>query len=89
MKKIKVFQQPTRNESMVIRIDETPAELSIQEFADHFLGKEVYVGWPHLREAKVFAVSDEKTKIDSSGVEKFDANGNGEFRLLAKHIIDQ
>lgn len=90
MKRVKVFHQPTRNESMIISIDETRPEVDIQTLAAEYLDKEIYVGWPHLREAKVFAVSDAKTKIEKSGVETFDgSNGNGEFRLLAKHVKDQ
>lgn len=90
MKRVKVFHQPTRNESMIISIDETPPQIDIQTLAQEFIGKELYVGWPHLREAKVFAVSDAKTKIEKTGIETFDGNnGNGEFRLLSKHVKDQ
>lgn len=90
MKRVKVFHQPTRNESMIISIDETPLGVDIQTLAQLFLGQEIYVGWPHLREAKVFAVSDAKSKIEATGVENFDgSSGNGEFRLLAKHVKDQ
>lgn len=90
MKRVKVFHMPTRNESMIISIDETPPKVDLQTFAQQYLGKEIYVGWPHLREAKVFAVSDAKTKIEATGVENFESStGNGEFRLLSKHVKDQ
>lgn len=64
--------------------------MDIQTLAEQYLDKEVYVGWPHLREAKVCAVSDIKTKIEVKGAEVFDGNnGNGEFKLLAKYVKDQ
>lgn len=87
MKRVKVFHLPTRNESMIIRIDETPPDVDLETLAQQFINKEIYVGWPHLREAKVFAVSDAKVKIEETGVEKFDgSSGNGEFKLLAKFV---
>lgn len=87
-KRIKVFHQPTRNESMIIKIDETPLEVDLETLAKQFMNKEVYIGWPHLREAKVFAVSDAKAKIEATGIERIEG-GNNEFKLLAKHLKDQ
>lgn len=90
MKRVKVFHQPTRNESMIIKIDEIPPEMDIESLGQHFLDKEVYVGWPHLREAKVCAVSDVKKKVEKTGTEHFaESNGNTEFKLLSKHVKDQ
>lgn len=90
MKRVKVFHQPTRNESMIIRIDEILPELDIESLGKHFLDKEVYVGWPHLREAKVCAVSDVKTKVEKTGIEHFaEGNGNTEFKMMSKHVKDQ
>lgn len=90
MKRVKVFHQPTRNESMIIRIEETPPDEDLVALAEHFIDREIYVGWPHLREAKVFAVSDIKGKIERTGIEHFkEGNGNMEYKLLAKHVKDQ
>lgn len=89
-KRVKVFHLPTRNESMIISIDETRPEVDLLTLAREFIEQEIYIGWPHLREAKVFAVSDGKTKIERTGIEQFDGNnGNGEFKLLSKQIKDQ
>lgn len=88
MKRIKVFQQPSRNESMIISIDETPIEVNIKGLAKQFIGQEVFIGWPHLRLAKVFAVSDSKTRIEKSGIEEF-KEGNREFILQARHVAAQ
>lgn len=90
MKRVKVFHLPTRNDSMIITIDEEPLDVDIETLAQQFLDKEIYIGWPHLREAKVCAVSDIKTKIENTGIDKFDgSNGNGEFKILAKHVKEQ
>lgn len=90
MKRVKVFHQPTRNESMIISIDEVQDEMDMETAAKHFMDKEVYIGWPHLREAKVHAISDAKTKVEKTGMEHFDSGvGNSEFKLLAKHVKDQ
>lgn len=88
MKKIKVFQQPSRNESMIVRIDEVQPELTTAELAAKFLDKEIYIGWPHVREAKVIAVSDSKVWIDKTGVETF-ANGNADFLAQSKNVNGQ
>ncbi|XP_031621171.1 5'-3' exoribonuclease 1 [Contarinia nasturtii] len=92
-KRVKVFHQPTRNESMIIKIDEKPPHVDIQTLAQQFIDKEIYVGWPHLREAKVCGVSDANTKIEKTGIEVFDGkngnpNSNSEFKLLVKHVKD-
>lgn len=87
-KRIKVFHQPTRNESMIVKIDEPPLDVDLVTLARQFMDKEIYIGWPHLRQAKVFAVSDAKTKIEKTGIDRIEG-GNGEFRLLAKHLKDQ
>lgn len=79
---------PTRNESMIIKIEEPPLDLDLQHLAMKFMSKEIYIGWPHLREAKVFAISDAKFKIERTGIEQVEG-GNNEFRLLAKHVKDQ
>lgn len=90
MKRIKVFQQPSRNESMIVKIDEIQPELSLAELAGQYLGQDVYIGWPHLREARVFAVSDSRARIERTmsgqpNLETF-ASGNGEFVQLSRHV---
>lgn len=88
MKRIKVFEQPSRNESMVIKIQEPEEIVELKTLATNLLGKEVFVGWPHLREAKVVAVSNAEGKIDKHGYTKYEDRSR-EFTLLVKHMIDQ
>lgn len=87
-KGIKVFQQASRNESMIIKIDEILPELTTAQLAEMYIGKEIYIGWPHLREARVFAVSDPKIRIEKTGVETF-ANGNNEFATEVRLVTSQ
>jgi len=82
---VTVFQQDSRNETMVITLSETD-ERSKSSVAKIMLGKAVYVGYPFLQEAKVVKVSDElfsytlahpnstevvQTPHDSKGIQDF------------------
>ncbi|OAX79226.1 hypothetical protein ACJ72_06455 [Emergomyces africanus] len=55
---VSVFQQESRNESMVVTLSE-PENHSNVELAKQKLGQRVHVGYPFLQEAKVTRVSDE------------------------------
>jgi len=55
---VNVFQQDSRNESMVITLSDTDVRTKI-EHAKLLLNQRVYVGYPFLQEAKVVKVSDE------------------------------
>ncbi|KAL6704388.1 exonuclease II Exo2 [Coniothyrium glycines] len=55
---VNVFQQDSRNESMVVTLLDTEPRQSIA-YAQAKLGKAVHVGYPFLHEAKVIKVSDE------------------------------
>lgn len=60
---VKVFQANSRGFNMVLTISDLP-ERSLEEIADELLGKTTFVGWPHLHEAKVLAVADEKYRFE-------------------------
>lgn len=53
-----VFQQESRNESMIVTLLQTEQRSSLA-YAQQQLGKAVHVGYPFLQEAKVVKVSDE------------------------------
>lgn len=55
---VNVFQQDSRNESMVITISDQDDACNVEN-AKLKLGKAVHVGYPFLKEAKVTRVSDE------------------------------
>lgn len=55
---VNVFQQDSRNESMVVTIENTEERTNVKT-AVMKLGQRVFVGYPFLNEAKVVKVSDE------------------------------
>lgn len=55
---VSVFQQDSRNESMVVTLSGTEARTKI-EYAKLLLNQRVHVGFPFLQEAKIVKVSDE------------------------------
>lgn len=55
---VNVFQQESRNDSMILNIIDSQARGSAG-YAKQQLGQRVYVGYPFLSEAKVVRVSDE------------------------------
>lgn len=55
---VNVFQQDSRNESMVVTLEDTESRTKVTN-ATSKLGQRVYVGYPFLQEAKVVRVSDE------------------------------
>ena len=55
---VNVFQQDSRNESMVVTILDPESRTNV-EYAKKQIGQRVFVGYPFLSEAKVARVSDE------------------------------
>lgn len=51
--RVKVFDQPSRHENMIVEIirDENE-ETELTRVAEELLGKVVWAGWPHLTRAK-------------------------------------
>ncbi|KFM72724.1 5'-3' exoribonuclease 1, partial [Stegodyphus mimosarum] len=70
--KVKVFQSVSQKENMMLTIKE-PKEGNMEKIAKDIIGKTIYVGWPHLREAMVISVADGKVKFS---FEKNKKSGN-------------
>ncbi|GFG29513.1 hypothetical protein Cfor_05064, partial [Coptotermes formosanus] len=49
--KVKVFEQPSQGNNMILKIVDQ-GKPDIKEVASELLGHSIYVGWPHLLEAK-------------------------------------
>ena len=60
---VKVFQQPSRGETMCLSLLDVKADATVDDVADLCLGKTVFVHWPHLTEAFVVAVCDGARRI--------------------------
>ncbi|CAG9132810.1 unnamed protein product [Plutella xylostella] len=50
--KVKVFDQPSRNENMIVEIIRSEPEPSLEAVARQMLGQLIWVQWPHLTRAK-------------------------------------
>ncbi|KAB0798453.1 hypothetical protein PPYR_09446 [Photinus pyralis] len=66
--KVRVFEQPSRYESMILQITQPDDELPQPDaFAKDLLGTSVHVGWPHLVEALAVGISTNDFKYHSTG----------------------
>lgn len=79
---VKVFDQPSRGENMIIAVDQSDElEKATEEEARELLNTSqsrydtVFVGWPHLIEAKVVKISGQDLTYFSDGT-----NGKTEFQ---------
>ncbi|EDW06116.2 uncharacterized protein Dmoj_GI16439, partial [Drosophila mojavensis] len=66
--RVKVFEQPSRNQSMVLMPRQREAQDSLQSVAAQHLGQVVYIGWPHLIKAKVESVATRDQVVDRDGI---------------------
>ncbi|XP_060800903.1 5'-3' exoribonuclease 1 [Amyelois transitella] len=74
--KVQVFDQPSRNENMMIQIQpELYVNDSLETVAKELLGKVIWAGWPHLTKAKVISVSSEAKRLHY--IDKDNNNVNG------------
>ncbi|XP_061709907.1 5'-3' exoribonuclease 1 isoform X1 [Cydia pomonella] len=78
--KVKVFDQPSRNENMIVElIRESNTEPQLEKIAQDFLGKIIWVGWPHLTKSKVITVSNEKMRLHHVDHQNNNVNGTPSY----------
>ncbi|CAG0878937.1 unnamed protein product [Darwinula stevensoni] len=65
---VKVFQQNSRGENMILEI-QNQGSPNIAEVARDLLGHPIFVSWPHLIEAKVIGVCNEEWSLHLQGKE--------------------
>lgn len=74
--RIKVFDMASRNESVVVQVvnREIPdgTNYNLAAIGAELIGKEVFVCWPHLSEAKVVSVLDQENEFNINGPQKLD-----------------
>lgn len=61
---VKVFNFPSRSESMILTLKNVWDDISVNQFAHKFLGKVVYGRWPFLTEARITEVWDREFKYE-------------------------
>lgn len=84
--RIKVFEQASRNQSVVLLPKRRELEDTLEAVAAAYLGQVIYVGWPHLIKAKVDSVATMQQIVDQSGVRGNDAR---HFEMDVKALEDQ
>lgn len=77
-----VFQQPSRQQSMVLEIEDIYDEnnLTLDELAKRYMEKVVYTKWPYLRESKLISIFDEKSVFE--GKHTTDNQGKKHFKVI-------
>lgn len=78
---VHVFQQDSRNESVIISIKNKYEHAKIEDIAKLFLYRSIYVQYPYLKEAVVIGVSDAEKKY-------YVAFNNGKKQIL-EHYWDE
>ena len=83
---VNVFQQDSRNESMIVTISESEKRTK-SEFAKLLLNQRVHVGFPFLQEAKVVKVSDElfDYTMPETGPRQVRATGHSDIQINDFH----
>lgn len=55
---VSVFQGESKNESVVINVENTYEDTKVMDIAEAMVGKRTFISWPFLQEGLVVAVSD-------------------------------
>ncbi|CAG9814067.1 unnamed protein product [Phaedon cochleariae] len=84
--KIKVFEHPSRSENMIITL--IPDQKFLGEAIPvDLLGTTVFVGWPHLVEAKVTAISNaKKTFISMGGPNQYNVQDQSSPQIFNQQV---
>lgn len=60
---VNVFGMTSKYPTMVLKLHEMPQIPPVEALADNVLNKSLFINWPMMHEAKVVAISDEKTEV--------------------------
>jgi 5'-3' exoribonuclease 1 len=81
---VQVFDQPSRDDNMIIKVENYSSDMRLEELGQRFLNKNVYVGWPHLMEARVVRITDEKHSFNG----KMESTDPQRWRMETQQIRD-
>ncbi|CAN3371469.1 5'-3' exoribonuclease 1 [Diutina rugosa] len=85
----KVFNFPSKQESMVLEVDNVWEDMSTSQFAQAFVGKLVYSRWPFLREGRVVeVVTADKTWLRAQGNVHSRDNSPDETKQFKRDVSD-
>ena len=66
LNEVKVFQYPSRSESMILSIENIWGDLTVAQFGQQFVNRLVYSKWPYLRECRIVKVIESDHKYEGS-----------------------
>lgn len=81
-----VFQQPSRQQSMVLKITDIyqTNNVTLEDFSKRHLNKIVYTRWPYLRESKLVSLTDGQTIYEYQ-----ENNDKKKFRFVSRPADNQ
>lgn len=62
---VKVFNFPSKSESMVLTLENIWEDITVNQFVQKFMGKVVYSNWPYLSESRVTEIWYNEQKFES------------------------
>lgn len=65
LSEVKVFNLPSKSETMVLTLQNIWKDLSMEQFAKKFMGKIVYTNWPYLQESRLTQVWNKEYRLES------------------------
>ncbi|XP_016949541.1 5'-3' exoribonuclease 1 isoform X2 [Drosophila biarmipes] len=85
--RVKVFEQVSRNQNMVLKPRKRPLEDTLEAVAGQYLEQVVHIGWPHLIKAKVVRVATRDQRVDEEGLSANDSRRfDSECKTLQEHF---
>lgn len=65
---VNVHGSESKNKSMIVKIENPPTGLKVEEVAKMMIGQETFIGWPFLQEGLVVSISDYLFKYEKIAV---------------------
>ncbi|GAB0088576.1 5'-3' exoribonuclease 1 [Sergentomyia squamirostris] len=86
--RVKVFEAHSMNQTMMIQLspESNDLDLPLEDVARVLVGKEIFIGWPHLMEAKVVAVGNEMHRYEE-GLKPLETDSRS-FRMSIQGLHD-
>lgn len=92
--RVRVFEQPSRNDNMILKIlFDKNHDVDLPDIVGQLLGKEVFVSWPHLGEARIVKISNDRRVWKVNGPPNGEEQDSGRFdssvRSMTEHFMSR
>ena len=84
---VKVFEQASRGENMMLEIINEDSNLPLDQIAEEYIGKDIWVSWPHMVEARVHKVRNDRFTFEVGKSNGYQTDQD-EFRQQA-HVLTE